>query len=402
MRLEAFPDHQLTGLDAARDRLLAQLKPLTQVVSCKLDESLGRVLAQAQHAPFDVPSADYSAMDGFAVAAREIKKNTWYKLDQGARPVISRVLTGATLPAGTDAVIPQEQVERRGDGDATRVRFAASVSAAQYVRKAGEDFKRNTCVLPSGHRLCPHDLGILAALGSATVPVLRTLRVGIVSTGDELIAVGSAHKPGGRYDINRHLLMAFLRKLGVHVEDGGTVTDERELICAQLKDMLANVDCIVSSGGVSVGDKDYMCSIIRRKGSLDLWGIAVRPGKPFAFGHIKNTPIFALPGNPASVLVLSCLLLRACLLKMQGCAEVHSNPFKSRARFDCPANARQQLLRAHASQEADGTWTARAERAQSSGTIGAFARSNALLSVPAGCAVCPDDELDTWWLTDFY
>lgn len=411
MPLEQSARHNLTPLDEALSLMLNRLSPQVEVRECRLDEALGMVLAQEQIAPFDVPAEDYSAMDGYAVRAAEIQADVRYTISHivsagelpQALPVgtVARIATGAALPAGSDAVIPQEQARTHGT-HGTKVQFNAGVHPGEHIRRAGEDFTRATSVLPRGRRLRPHDLGILASLGKETVPVYRALRIGIASTGEELLSAGASHKQGRRYDTNRHVLMALVRKLGMESVDGGVLGPHRQMLESQIQALAQNVDCLITSGGVSVGTHDHTRSVIEQIGELYLWRVALKPGKPFAFGSIAEVPVFALPGNPASALIGFYLLIRPCLLKMQACSEVAPATFGVRAMFAYPADARQQILRAHVVRDESGALVAHAERAQSSGTLGAFARCNALLTISAGRAVAVGNELDAWWLESFY
>lgn len=399
----------LTPLTEALDIMRQALNITLPSREYPLDEARGMVLAQDVQAPFDIPTEDYSAMDGYAVRSADIDLGSVYPVPStihtGTDPTplgtasVARIFTGSVIPVGADAVIAQEDARQEGE----HVQFVKQARVGQYIRRAGEDCTRGRTLLSAGHRLRPCDLAILAAFGQQSAHVHTALRVGVLSIGDELITSAKTPLRGQRYDINRPLLKSLLKTRRIEVLDGGLVPDNPADLRKALEHLIAcGVNCIISSGGVSVGARDYTRDVIKEMGTLHLWGLALKPGKPFAFGQIADKFIFALPGNPASVLVAYCMLLYPCLLDMQSCVEDSPASFVLRSGFDYPSDRREQILRACASKDKTGSWIAHTETAQSSGNISAFAGSNVLVQVPAGQSVAVGDGLQAWWLSDFY
>ena len=390
-----------------RDALSAR----TAVVDCSTDKALGFVLAHECHASIDLPSMDYSAMDGYAVRAAEISSDVSYPISHtahaGAAAVplplgsVARIFTGAVMPAGADAVIPQEQAH----ATEALAQFDEAPQLGQYINRKSMDCARGQQILPAGKRLLPHDMAILAAQGQKQVSVHKPLRVGILSIGRELSAADMPLTEGLRYDVNGPLLKALLDWRSIEVLDGGLIDDDPAQLRSAFETLIERgVDCIISSGGVSVGARDYTRSVIEAMGRLRLWGLALKPGKPFAFGDIgdDHCPIFALPGNPASVLVGFCMILRPCLSHMQGCTDLGPVTHDFKANFNCPANEREQILCARVGRDDSEGWIAQVEPAQSSAIVSIFTRSNALLRVPAGVSVSAGERAQGWWIRDFY
>jgi molybdopterin molybdotransferase len=380
----------------------------------KLDQASGQVLVHEFSAPMDLPPIDYSAMDGYAICVNDTDLNTVYDVidtvhaGMVAKPLpsgkVARVFTGAMIPSGADAVIPQEQVSKV-DG---RVQLNVLPGIGENIRYRGSDCERGTLLLAAGRQLRPPDIALLAAQGRASVSVRRPLRVGLLSIGRELKAPGLKLGAGMRYDANGPALGTLLDRRGIELIDAGTVNDDRE----QLQDALATLvtdgaDCIISSGGVSVGERDYTRGVIEDMGELYLWGLSLKPGKPFAFGRIMDCPMFALPGNPASVLIGFCMLLYPCLLHMRGCTDpspetLISRTFGFRSGFDCAVDQRERILCAQVERVEGGAYLAHANPAQHSGGLSIFTRCNALLRIPAGTALHAGETVQGWWLREFY
>ncbi len=337
----------LMALDDALAQLLAQAQPLADTDKVATANADGRVLAQSLVSALHVPPHDNSSMDGYAVRCADLldASNT----HPVALPVsqriaagqsggalqpgtVARIFTGAPVPAGADAIVMQEEVAVLGEGAQTLATFTACPDTGAWIRRAGEDVSRGTEVLRPGTRLGPAELGLAASLGLATLSVCRRPRVALFSTGDELVMPGTvppeAMAPGAIYNSNRFFLQAMLKRLGCEVSDLGLVPDNRQATLAALAQAAQHHDLILTSGGVSVGEEDHIKPAVQQLGCLDLWQIGMKPGKPFAHGRVNHaagaTHFMGLPGNPVSSFMTFVLLVRPCLLRLQGVAGVVS------------------------------------------------------------------------------
>ena len=323
------PGSDLMPVEEALQRLLAATSVTTEVETVALDQALGRVLAEAPLAAVDVPPADNSSMDGYAVCRADLSATEEsclpisQRIPAGQAPLplkpgtAARIFTGAEVPEGADAVVMQEQARQEGD----QVWLPAGVKDQQNIRPQGQDLEQGKPVLPCGTRLQPADLGVLASVGLAEIPVFKRLKVALLCTGDELVEPGQPLAAGQIYNSNRPLLQGLLQGLGMELVDLGRVEDTAEATEAALQRASEQADLIISTGGVSVGEEDYIKGCVEKLGELSLWRIRLKPGKPLAYGHVNQVPFFGLPGNPASALITFCLFARPCLLKQQG-AEV--------------------------------------------------------------------------------
>ncbi len=348
----------MKSLDEALTQLLVHAATLEGVEHVATFDADGRVLAQPLVSQLQVPPQDNSSMDGYALRCEDLTDPSRalpvsQRIPAGSdgtalEPMsVARIFTGAPIPQGADAVVMQEDCELQPDG---AVCIKALPKPGQWIRRAGEDVTRGAVVLAKGVRLTPAELGLAASIGMAALAVVRRPRVALFSTGDELVmpgAVAPEHMPPGAiYNSNRFFLQALLKRLGCEVSDLGIVPDQRDATIAALRGAAEHHDLILTSGGVSVGEEDHVKPAVQSLGHLDLWQIAIKPGKPFAYGGVAGAHFIGLPGNPVSSFVTFLLLVRPFLLKLQGVTELAPVPIAGRADFTWPrADKRREFLR---------------------------------------------------------
>ncbi|MDT3231839.1 molybdopterin molybdotransferase MoeA [Pseudomonas sp. rhizo25] len=342
----------LMPVEEALQRLLAmaQAAPISEQQALPLAECDGRVLAQNLISTLDLPPWPNSAMDGYAVrladwtgeplvvSQRIFAGNAPEPLAPGT---CARIFTGAPVPQGADCVQMQENAVVHAD---QRVSFTEQMQAGDNIRPQGQETTVGECVLTAGTRLGPIELGLAASLGRDRLDVVRRVRVAVLSTGDELIEPGLPLGPGQIYNSNRRVLCSWLIRMGCEVIDAGILPDDLEQTRTRLAG-LGGVDLILSTGGVSVGEADFLGIALREDGELALWKLAIKPGKPLTFGHFRGVPVIGLPGNPASTLVTFALLARPYLLRRQGVTQVEPLRFEVPAGFNWPkpGNRREYL-----------------------------------------------------------
>ena len=342
----------LLSVDDALERLLAGAKPVSQIEEVPTLEATKRVLARAQRSTMDVPPMDNSAMDGYAVRRDEVSPGRKFKVAQkimaGAvgKPLepgtVARIFTGAPIPQGADAIVMQELATVEGDA----VAFKKVPEKHEWVRFVGSDVKKGGEILPAGKRLLPQDTGLAASVGIKSLPVYRKLRVGLFFTGDELAMPGEPLAPGRIYNSNRFTLRGLVEVFGCELRDYGIVPDTLEATREALRRTAAECDLIVTSGGVSVGEADYVKPAVEAEGSLLMWRIAMKPGRPLAFGKVKDSFFIGLPGNPVSSFVTFLIFVRPFILKAQGMTDVAPKSIPVRADFDWPQpDSRREFLR---------------------------------------------------------
>jgi molybdopterin molybdotransferase len=351
------------ALDEALSRLLAAASPRLGIESVSTFEADGRVLAQDVVSALTVPPRDNSSMDGYAVRAADCATagsvlRVAQRIPAGtpgtplAAGAAARIFTGAQIPEGADAVVMQEDTQALPEaGGLGRVRIDIVPSRGQWIRRAGEDVAAGDIVLAQGERLTPASLGLAASVGMAHLQVAKRPRVALLSTGDELVMPGEvapeSMKPGSIYNSNRFFMRALLLRLGCEVIDLGIVPDRREATIEALREAARHNDLIITTGGVSVGEEDHIKAAVQHLGRLDLWSLAMKPGKPFAYGRIGDAHLTGLPGNPVSSFLTFLLLVRPFLLTLQGARRVAVEPVPMRADFDWPrADRRREFLRA--------------------------------------------------------
>jgi molybdopterin molybdotransferase len=316
-------DPDALRVDKAREAIRACLSPLTQTERAPVRDALGRVLAEDIVPEINVPAHDNSAMDGYAVRFSDIDKplreigtalaGKPFAGKLGAGECV-RIMTGAVMPAGADTVVIQEVVSKEGD----RITIPPGQKKAQNVRYAGEDLKVGVPVLRAGKLMTPADIGLIASLGTGEVKVRRKLRVAFFATGDELASIGAPLKEGEVYDSNRYTLHGMLARLGVELIDMGVVRDAPDLLERAFRQAAEKADAVITTGGVSVGEADFVRQLMDRLGEVLFWKIAMRPGRPMAFGKIGNAFLFGLPGNPVAVMVTFYQFVRDALVFMSG------------------------------------------------------------------------------------
>ncbi len=343
----------LLSVDEALEVLLAGARPVTEVEEVSTLEATGRVLARAQASAMDVPPMDNSAMDGYAVRTADVKTpDTKLKVAQRimagsvgqalAPGTAARIFTGAPIPPGADAIVMQEFCA--ADGAAVTIQKVPQKDA--WIRRRASDIAKGAQVLAAGIRLRPQDTGLAASVGIRTLPLYRRVRMGLFFTGDELVMPGDPLPPGRIYNSNRFTLNGLAATFGCEVRDYGIVPDSLEATRAVLKRAAAECDLIVTSGGVSVGDADFVKPAVEAEGSLLMWKIAMKPGRPLAFGRVRGAAFIGLPGNPVSSFVTFLIFVRPFLLKTQGIAAVQPRAVAARADFDWPEpDARREYLR---------------------------------------------------------
>ena len=391
--LQAFScadDYDPDSLPVARaqELILSQLVPVAGSERAFVRLGLGRVLAADVIAPMNVPGHDNSAMDGYAVRHAELAAEGETTLNvagsafagrafEGDLPPHSalRIMTGAIVPPGLDTIVPQETVRVEG----SRVTLPPGQRRGQHLRRAGEDLAAGQPALKAGKLLRPAEIGLLASIGQAEVTLRRRVRVAIFSTGDELCSIGREPKAGQVYDSNRYTLSGMLARLGCEVLDMGVVRDDPAALEAALLEAAASSDAIVTSGGVSVGEADFVRSLMAKLGEVAFWKIAMKPGRPMAFGKIGDAWLFGLPGNPVAVMVTFYQFVRPALLKMMGAGAEPLPTFRvpcSVALKKVPG--RTEFLRARLFEDG-GEWRVQPTGAQGSGILRSMSDANCFI-----------------------
>ena len=406
----------LLSVDQARERILSHFQPVT-TETLPLTGCSRRVLAQDIIAANDLPPFDNSSMDGFAVRVTDMLEATLDSprslrvvadIPAGSHPTISlaegeaaRIMTGAPIPAGADAVVPVEDTNFN-DRDAgtpppDHVQVFKAIQAGWNIRPRGMDLRSGEMVLSKGRALKPQDLGLLAMLGLADVLVYRKPRVGLFSSGDELLEVGAPLEEGKIRDSNSYTLAALIEEAGADVIRLGVAKDNHASVEALLENAVEHrVDLILSSAGVSVGAFDFIRQVIESNGKMDFWRVNMRPGKPVAFGEYQNTPFLGLPGNPVSAFVGFEVFVRPALGRLSGLAGESRQTVRVRPDEQIDSDGRESYLRARV-YPAEGHLAARLTGHQGSGNLHSLVQANALLIIPAGVKCVPaGQEVDAW------
>ena len=405
MTLLRPPQPPLRPLDEALAELLGHAQALAGHEAVSTFDADGRVLAQDLVSALQVPPQDNSSMDGYALRCADLVGSApvlpvSQRIAAGASGVplsigsVARIFTGAPVPEGADAIVMQEDCEllpAEGNGLPT-IRLRKLPAPGQWIRRAGEDVTRGAVVLARGARLTPASLGLAASIGLDRLQVARRPRVALFSTGDELVMPGEVApeqmKPGSIYNSNRFFLRALLSRLGCKVSDLGIVPDRRDATLAALQSAAQEHDLILTSGGVSVGEEDHIKPAVQTLGRLDLWQIAIKPGKPFAYGRVQDAHFIGLPGNPVSSFVTFLLLVRPFLLKLQGALALAPEIIAIPAHFTWPrADKRREFLRVRRN-TAGGLDLF---ENQSSGVLTSAVWGDGLVDNPPGQTIAPGD-----------
>lgn len=342
----------LLSMDEALEVLLDGVQPVAGVEEVPTQEATGRVLAADQRSGVNVPPLDNTSMDGYAVRAADCTGSARLRVTQRiaagdiGQPLepgtAARIFTGAPIPPGADAVVMQELCSVEGD----TVVIGEVPRAGQWIRRVGEDIRAGSVILEAGRKLQPQDIGLAASVGLATLPVYRRLKVAIFFTGNELVMPGEPLPEGAIYNSNRYTLHGLLQSIGCEIVDLGIVPDTLEATRAAFRKAAAGNDLIITSGGMSVGEEDHVKPAVEAEGRLDMWKIAMKPGKPLAYGHVGEAAFIGLPGNPVSTLLTFMLFVRPYILKRQGATAIAPRSYAMRADFDWPQpDVRREFLR---------------------------------------------------------
>lgn len=388
---DEFDPHALT-VDQARNKILETVKSVTEVETIPIREALNRVLAETVRSSIDVPAHTNSAMDGYAISGADIPAAGARELAvvgtvMAGKPLAerissgecARIMTGGKMPAGTDTVLMQEQVQRHDN----HITITPAHTAGENVRQAGEDLARGETVFVPGRRLTPADIGMLASIGDATVTVFRKPRVAFFSTGDELCSVGQALEDGQIYDSNRYTLDGMLRRLEVEAIDMGVIADDRGLIEAAFTSAAEEADILITTGGVSVGEADFVKEILEKLGQVGFWKIAMKPGRPLAFGQVDACQFFGLPGNPVSAMVTFYQFVQPAILRMMGIEDV--TPKFLRLKTASPLKKRPGRLefqRGMITTDSNGEMVVSSVGAQGSGILSSMSKANCFIELP--------------------
>ena len=393
------------SVDEARRIILDTLSPVSGWEKVAVRAALGRVLAEDVVAPCNVPAHDNSAMDGYAVRAEDLSADTESSLQvvgtafagRGFSGIVGkgqavRIMTGGVMPMGADTIVVQEVVRLEGD----RVIAPGGIRRGQNVRRAGEDLAEGAVAIPRGKLMGPAELGLVASLGLAEISVARRLRVAFFSTGDELASIGRPLAPGEVYDSNRYTLHGALTRLGCELLDMGVVPDRPEALEAAFRDAAAVSDVVLTTGGVSVGEADFIRELMGRLGEVSFWKIDIKPGRPMAFGRIGDTWMFGLPGNPVAVMVTYYQFVMDALLKLSGLDPL---PVRPLVPVLCTTpirklSGRREYLRGRMYVE-DGTWKVGSASAQGSGILRSMSEANCFIVLDENQGdVAPGDTVD--------
>jgi len=381
----------LLPFDTAMANMLAAITPVTESEFIELTDLLDRVLAKGVDSPLNVPPHNNSAMDGYAFKRESLIRNTTLTMvgrSMAGSPYEGkcqlgqcvRIMTGAKLPSDCDTVEMQENCDAQGE----QIQFLSERKFGDNVRYAGEDIAIEQCVFKKGRKLTAADIGVLASLGVNKVEVYRQLTIALLSTGDELRTPGESLNDGDIYESNSHFLINMLKRLNAKVINLGIIEDDKQAILAAFKHADQIADAVISSGGVSVGEADYTKEVLDELGKIDFWKIAMKPGKPFAFGSLPNSYFFGLPGNPVSALVTAHQLTVPALLKLQNSRVEKPIILKAKSSVNLKKSpGRMDLQRGILSTNESGEMTVATTGSQGSGILTSISSANCYIVLPS-------------------
>ena len=407
-------DYDPASMDAAiaQQHILNSVTPISEIETVAVRDALHRVVAKEIRSTINVPSNTNSAMDGYAIRSEDIPRQDTktFKLIGTSwagkpfdKPVKQnecvRIMTGAVMPSGSDTVVMQEHVQICDK----EVTIDAKQQANQNVRQAGEDIAKGDSVFTSGKFLHPADIGLIASLGVGEVKVFRKLRVAFFSTGDELVSIGTPLKEGQIYDSNRYTLWSMLTRLNAEIIDLGVVKDTREAVEQAFLDASRQADVVITSGGVSVGDADFVKETLEKLGEVNFWKVAMKPGRPLAFGKVNNAYFFGLPGNPVSVMVTFYIFVQAALEKLMG------QPKRKRLRITAKSASklrkragRVEYQRGIYSIDENGQYVVEKTGAQGSGILRSMSDGNCFMFLPLESeGIEQGDDVEIWPFESF-
>jgi len=387
---DEFDPNALT-VELAREKILETVTSVIDVETIPIRETLNRVLAETVTSNINVPAHINSAMDGYAISGADIpttgaKELTVVGTIMAGKPLditiaageCARIMTGGKMPAGTDTVVMQEHVQRKDDV----ITITESHKAGQNVRQAGEDLAKGDTVFHPGRCLTPADIGMLASMGIATATVFRKIKVAFFSTGDELCSVGQALGDGQIYDSNRYTLDGMLRRLDVELIDMGVIPDNRELIEAAFSSAAEKTDVLITTGGVSVGEADFVKETLEKLGQVGFWKIAMKPGRPLAFGQIDACQFFGLPGNPVSAMVTFYQFVQPAILRMMGIDDVAPKFLLLKTASQLKKRpGRLEFQRGTIETDEDGGMVVTSVGAQGSGILSSMSKANCFIEL---------------------
>ena len=394
----------------ALSRLLEKATPVEGLETVPLLYSTHRVLAEDIVSPIAVPGWDNSQMDGYAVRAAELagaSKETPVTLPVSARIAagevggalevgsVARIFTGAPMPEGADTIVPQENVEVTPEG----IRFTEPVREVAWVRRRGSDVKQGSVVMKKGDRLTPAAIGMVASIGRAYVKVYRRLRVGIFFAGDELVQPGEPLPPGGIYNSNRFMIRSLLQELGCEALDLGNVPDTLEATIEAFERAAESADVILTTGGMSVGEEDHIKPAVEALGSLNVWRVRLKPGKPLAFGEVRGVPFIGCPGNPVAGFVVFLMMARPYLLRTMGLTDIDVKPMAVRADFEwTKPGERQEFVRVRRN-DAGGLDIYPTQNSQ---VLSSCAWGDGLVDIPVGSTIARGDMVNYYPFCQFF
>jgi len=386
-------ENGLLTLEQALQQIKHNLSPITACESIELKQALGRVLAETLYAPIDVPGADVSSMDGYAFSSQDIQTGQPFRLKQSGvswagKPYLKsihhgecvRIFTGAVIPKGADSVIMQEQVEQQQE----LIEFPADCPAKRFIRRQGSDIKRGQVILQKNRRLSPVDCALLASVGIYAARVRRKIRIAYFSTGDELKSPGQALKNGQIYNSNRYALHGLLNNPNLSVSDLGCFPDDKQIIQTNIRQAAQDFDVLISTGGASVGDADFIADILTHEGQINFWKLAIKPGKPLAFGQFGACCFFALPGNPVSAHVTFEKIIQPALAWLSGLDAEKPLRLSATLQADLKKTpGRLEFQRGIFHQDASGDLHVYPADGQDSHQLGALSRANCYIVLEA-------------------